>query len=160
VSPLIQINEIVSVGYKGTGSFIQAFPFYESICIRANSYILIFNCVFAFFYIYFKKIIVTKTTVTKEYKNTPFVLLFLFLFCILVFLINIKTVIFQFQHEYYEEAEQTSVSKYLIVQKFLFFIPLAGLILSYFYLKSKESISKNYTFVLFLFVGFLAIFVV
>ncbi len=157
VSPLVQINEIVSVGFKGTGSFIQAFPFYESICIRANLYILIFNCVFAFFYIYFKKKFVIYNTITKEYKNTPAVLLFLFLFCIIVFLINIKTIIFQFQHEYYEEAEQTSVSKYLIVQKFLFFIPLAGVILSYFYLKSKESISKNYSFVLFLFIGFLSI---
>lgn len=157
VAPLIQINEIVSVGFKGTGSFIQAFPFYESICIRANLYILIFNCVFAFFYIYFKKIIATKTTIQKEYKNTPIVLLFLFLFCIIVFLINIQTVIFQFQHEYYEEAEQTSVSKYLIVQKFLFFIPLAGIILSYIYLKSKDWSYKNYKFVLLLFIGFLTI---
>lgn len=157
VAPLIQINEIVSVGFKGTGSFIQAFPFYESICIRANLYILIFNCVFAFFYIYFKKIIATKTTIQKEYKNTPIVLLFLFLFCIIVFLINIQTVIFQFQHEYYEEAEQTSVSKYLIVQKFLFFIPLAGIILSFFYLKSKDWTYKNYKFVLLLFIGFLTI---
>lgn len=157
VAPLIQINEIVSIGFKGTGSFIQAFPFYENICIRANLYILIFNCIFAFFYLYFKKIIATKTTIQKEYKNTPIVLLFLFLFCVIVFLINIQTVIFQFQHEYYEEAEQTSVSKYLIVQKFLFFIPLAGIILSYFYLKSKDWSYKNYKFVLFLFVGFLVI---
>lgn len=156
VAPLIQIDDIVKHGFNGTGHFIQNFPLNESVCIRANIYILIFNIIFFLFYYLFSKRIQQRENSIKP-KNLPITLLFLFIFCVIIFLVNINTVIFQYQNEFYKEAEMTSVSNYLFVQKFLFFIPLSGVILSYLYLIKSDRKSVNYKYVLFLLIGFLII---
>ena len=117
-APLVQIDEIMQKGFESTGSFMQKFPFRENLCIRANTYILIFNLVFGLAYLFFKKKINFNDKLTYNYKQVP---LFLLLFCVLTCLIiavNFKSILFQFQHEFYEEAEQTTTSSYLIVQKF------------------------------------------
>jgi len=157
VAPLVQINDLMLKGYENSGSFMQSFPFRENICIRANTYILIFNLVFGISYLFFKSKINFKNKLTYNYNQVPFFLFILFIFTLLVLLINYKSIVFQFQHEYYEEAEQTNISQYLIVQKFLYFIPFSGLIISYFYLLQNKSFTKNRKYVLFFFIYFLAV---
>lgn len=157
VAPLVQINDITQKGFENSGSFMQDFPFSENICIRANSYILVFNLVFSIAYLFFKNKINFKNKLTYTYNQVPFFLFILFSFTLFILLLNYKSIIFQFQHEYYEEAEQTSVSQYLIVQKFLYFIPFSGLIISYYYLIQNKGFSANKKIVLFFFLYFLAV---
>lgn len=157
VAPLIQINHVMINGYENTGSFMQSFPFRENICIRANTYILIFNVVFGASYLYFKSKVNFKNRLTYNYNQVPVFLFILFVFTSIVLLINFKSIIFQFQHEYYEEAEQTNVSQYLIVQKFLYFIPFSGLIVSFFYLINNKNLTVNKKYVYFFFIYFLVV---
>jgi hypothetical protein len=151
VAPLIQIDNIVDKGINGGGSFIQNFPFSEEICTRANLYILVFNFFFFLSYYFFTKK-ETNTQNNNKTTNIPLILLLLLSISIIIVFANINTIIFQYQNEFYKEAEMTTVSNYLFVQKFLFFIPFSGIILSYYYIvKNKKS--KNYKFILvFLFI--------
>lgn len=158
VAPLIQIDSIVSKGFDEDGKYIQDFPFSENFAIRANIYILFFNVVFFISYIYFKNTVIKiKSNYKISYNNIPLILVILGIITFLIVIINIPTIIFQYQNEFYKEAEQTSVAKYLMVQKFLFFIPLTGLILSFYYLKNNSKISKNYIFVIFFLLFFLTV---
>lgn len=158
IAPMVQIHDIVSNGYDGGGKYIQKFPFKENFAIRANIYILIFNLVFFISYMFFKnKVLKTNINLNVSYRNVPLVLLIIALITLLIILVNIPTIIFQYQNEFYKEAEQTSVANYLLVQKFLFFIPFAGVILSFYYLKTSSAISKNYVSVLLLFFFYIAI---
>lgn len=155
VAPLVQINDITQKGFENTGTFMQSFPFRENICIRANTYILIFNVVFGISYLYIKEKINFKNKLPYNYTQIPLFLFVLFVFTFLVLIINYKSILFQYQHEYYEEAEQTSVSQYLIVQKLLYFIPFSGLIISFYYLLETKVFSANKKYVLFFFLFFL-----
>jgi hypothetical protein len=154
VSPLVQINQILALGYGG-GSFTQGFPYSDALCLRANLYILLFNIVFGVSYLYFKKFIPSKVKSDLEYKNVPFFLLILFVVSVLIFVLNFNSIIFQFQNDYYTEGEQGSVAGNLITQKFLYIIPLSGIIISYNYLKTKDKFLKNYFYVFLLFMFFL-----
>jgi hypothetical protein len=155
VAPLVQIDHIIEMGFNGSGSFMQSFPFSEGICIRANFYILIFNLIFGFSYLVFKKHVNFNDKLKYNYNQTPFFLLILFIFTLGILVFNFKSILFQFQHEFYEEAEQGTTSQYLITQKFLYFVPFAGLVISYFYIKSKGILKNNYKYVLFFLVFFL-----
>lgn len=159
VAPVIQIHEIVLHGYEGTGHFIQEFPLNTDICIRANLYILLFNVCFFIFYYYFSKKVIVKNSFSLP-KNLPFVLLLLAVFSVLIVLLNFNTIVFQFQNELYKEVEVTTVSNYLFVQKFLFFIPLSGVILSYLYLIKTDKKEPNYKFVVFFLIVFLGILII
>lgn len=154
ISPLVQINEIVVKGIGG-GSFTQGFPFTEDICLRANLYILVFNIIFGLFYVFFKKITPKKNESNFQYQNVPFFLLILFIICILIFILNFNSILFQYKNDYYTEGEQSTVSSLLITQKFLYVLPISGLILSYQFIKVKDKLDKNYSFVLFFFVSFI-----
>ncbi len=158
IAPMVQIHNIVANGYDGGGKYIQKFPFKENFAIRANIYIFIFNIIFFGIYFFFKnKILKTNLNCNITYRNIPLVLIIIAVLTLLIVFVNVPTIIFQYQNEFYKEAEQTSVANYLLVQKFLFFIPFAGVILSFYYLKTKNKISKNYVAVLILFIFFLLI---
>ncbi|WP_309640589.1 hypothetical protein [Flavobacterium sp.] len=159
VAPLVQISYIVSKGYNGSGKYIQNLPFSEYFAIRGNLYILLFNVVFFLSYLYFKKKNFRIKSHSKiSYTNTPLVLMVLSVISLLIIVGNFSTIIFQYQNDFYKEVEQTSISNYLIVQKFLFFIPLSGLFLAHFYLKNKEKLTRN-SFVVFLFLLVFIVFV-
>lgn len=157
VAPVVQIDFIVSKGFDGSGSFIQNFPFTEGMCIRANAYIFLFNIVFFMTYLYFKRRIRTSKDISYNYPQIPLYLLALAFFSILLILFNFKSILFQYQNEFYKEAEQTSVSSYLIVQKFLYFIPFSAIILAQYYLKSKNKLTVNFYVVVILLVFFIAV---
>ena len=158
VAPLLQIDDIISKGYNEGGKYIQNFPFKEGFAIRANLYILFFNLIFFSAYLYFKsRTIKIKTNLKISYNNIPIALVILSIVTFLIVIVNVSTILFQYQNEFYKEAEQTSVANYLLVQKFLFFIPLAGVILSHYYLKNYNKNSKNYLIVLFLLLYFLIV---
>ncbi len=156
VSPLIQIHEILSYGDTG-GSFTQEFPFSEDICLRANFYIFIFNLIFGLSYIYFKRFIPQKAASNFQYKNVPFFLLILLIFCVLIFVLNFNSIVFQYLNDYYTEGEQGTVAGNLVTQKFLYVIPLSGVILSFKYLNTKDKLVKNFQYVFYLFIFFLLI---
>ncbi len=159
VAPLIQIDDIIVNSNYGTGKFIQGFPFKENICIRANYYIAIFNVVFFAAYLFFKQ--KTKTYNYNPSKSSLLIgVIILFAFSIFIFLFNFNTILFQYQNEYYKEAEQTTVSSYLMVQKFLFFLPFAGLILAKYYLNITFKENKNYKIVWYLMLFFLILIIV
>ena len=154
VAPLIQIDTIVTQGIEG-GSFIQKFPFTQSSCIRANLYILLFNVIFFISYLSFSKnMLKFKWHYKVSYRNVPLILVILATLTFFIIIFNFQTILFQYQNEFYKEAEQTTVANYLLVQKFLFFIPLAGVVLSCFYLKFNTIKNWNHWIVLCLLIFF------
>lgn len=158
IAPIVQIDNIVTPGNGASGKFIQKFPFTELSNIRANFYIFFFNLVFAATYIYFKNSSFTvKKNYKISYKNVPFVVFIIAILTTLIVLVNLSTIIFQYQNEFYKEAEQTSVANYLLVQKFLFFIPFAGVILSFYYLNTAPKNTNNYFYVFVLIIYFLVV---
>jgi O-antigen polysaccharide polymerase Wzy len=161
VAPLVQISHIISNGDHETGKYIQNLPYNEFFAIRANLYILLFNVVFFTTYIYFKnKKLPIKTNLKVSYTNTPLVLLVLGIISFLILAFNFSTLLFQYQNDFYKEVEQTTLSNYLIVQKFLFFVPISGLFLAHYYLRNSQNKMKNYlvvVFFLFLFLFFVVV---
>jgi hypothetical protein len=154
VSPIVQINAIFEES-SGVHRFPQNFPFYDAICLRANALIFIFNIIFFYFYIKFKKYFLRFNEKQVVYKNTPTFLLLLAIACFVLVVFNVGSIIFQYQNSYYEENEATSVSNYLITQKFLYVLPISGLILSSNYLAIKTKIAANYKYVYLFFLFFL-----
>lgn len=161
IAPLIQIDYIVTMRgytYGNGGSFIQNYPYIENEIIQINLYIFLFNLIFFNTYKFLNKIKIKPSPYYISYNNLPKVILILVIISILIVLINVKTIIFQFQNDFYKEVEISSTSAYMLVQKFLFFIPLSGLILAYKYLKiTNNKKSKNYFIILLLFVFFLGL---
>ena len=161
VAPIIQIDYIVKDSLEG-GRFIQKFPFTETTCLRANAYLFIFNLIFFISYVKINnnlrvKPIEVPIEKVSKYKNIPVVLMALALLTIAIIVINFSTILFQFQNEFYKEVEATTTSKYLIVQKFLFFIPISGVVLAYCYLKKGKTKTANYYFVVLYLIFFIAI---
>lgn len=155
-APLVQISSIMQKGFQGTGKHIQNLPFSEFGVFRANTYILIFILTFFISYLYLKKLKFNfKINKRIPYNNTPLVLVVLAVISLVIIATNFSTIVFQYKNDFYKEVEQTSLSSYLMVQKFLFFIPLAGLFISHYYLKDATKKTKNYFFVVGLLICFL-----
>ncbi|HRB72363.1 MAG: O-antigen polysaccharide polymerase Wzy [Flavobacterium sp.] len=158
VAPMVQIDSIVST-YTSGGHFIQKFPFREDMCIRANIYLVLFHIIFFLSYLKFnsKTDRIPDNHFSSSYKNTPFILTALLVLTLLIVLVNLDTIIFQYQNEFYKEVDATSTSQYLIVQKFLFFIPMFGVILAHSYLKNNPRKTVNFYYVAFYLLFFLGI---
>lgn len=141
MAPMIQIDSIES----NNMAFPNAFLYNTSSILFTNFLILLFNIIFFCSYILIKK-----KKLSRELKNplkdttysTPLQILVLFIVSVLIFLSNYEYIINEIVSSLYSKSEGT-LAIILIKKKVLFFIPFAGVVIAYRYLKSKNRITTN-----------------
>ena len=150
IAPVFQISSLSLANPRFPNDFI----FNSSTVITANILIILFNITFFLSYIYFKKKRRINSLVLYEkpifYKHSTIAILTILLLCTLVVWFNYEYVITNiFESIYITNAKSESVSSLLLRKKFLFFLPMAGVVASISYLKEKNKLSTN-TIVIFI----------
>ena len=150
IAPVFQISSLSLVNSRFPNDFI----FNSSTVITANILIILFNITFFLSYIYFKKKSRINSLVLYEEpifsKHSTIAILTILLLCTLVVWFNYEYVITNiFESIYITNAKSESVSSLLLRKKFLFFLPMAGVVASISYLKEKNKLSTN-TIVIFI----------
>ncbi len=141
VAPIIQISSMESNG----SIFPNGFPYRTWDIIFTNFLILIFNCVFLLTYLHFKKKHITENKKSKNRENsfsTPLSILILFTICLIIFFFNYDFLADEFLRPSWMKL---NISKFslLLRKKVLFLIPLGVIVITYRYLKEKNTITDN-----------------
>ena len=150
IAPVFQISSLSLANYRFPNDFI----FNSSTVIAANILIILFNITFFLSYIYFKKKRRINSLVLYEnpifFKHSTIAILTILLMCTLVVCFNYEYVVTNiFESIYITNAKSESVSSLLLRKKFLFFLPMAGVVASISYLREKNRLSTN-TIVIFI----------
>jgi len=150
IAPVFQISSLSLVNSRFPNDFI----FNSSSVITANILIILFNITFFLSYLYFKKKSRINSLVLYEKpifsKHSTIAILTILFLCALVVCFNYEYVITNiFESIYITNSKSESVSSLLIRKKFLFFLPMAGVVASISYLKEKNKLSSN-TIVIFI----------
>lgn len=142
VAPIVQIDSFIGLQ---EAKFVTNFPYSQSLVIYANFIIFIFNLVFITFYIQLKKAkkITTKKITNYQKKVLPFIILVLVAFSIFISLISFGFIIEEITRPNWLKSK-TSTFLLLMWKKFLFFIPLAGIILCFQYFRNGIKNKNNY----------------
>jgi hypothetical protein len=142
--------------------FPNDFAYSDSSVVIANILILIFNLVFILSYLFFKE---NKLDSNEEQSfepnfkhNTPLVILALIVICFFITLLNYEYLLNDISNSVYVIKDE-STSSLLLKKKFLFFIPLAGIIIALKYLQTRNKINRNTVFILFFLITFLILLV-
>ncbi|MEN8775965.1 MAG: O-antigen polysaccharide polymerase Wzy [Polaribacter sp.] len=150
-APISQINSFLDIE---TPKFANLFVYKDSLAIYANILIILFNTIFISVYITLKKKVSFKEQfieTSRKQKYLPFVITLLLIISILTFFSSFTFIKEEFTNPNWLKSDGTSKSMLLIWKKFMFMIPLTGVILCYSYFKKKNKIKNNYhTIVLFL----------
>jgi len=144
IAPIFQISSFNLVSSRFPNDFI----FSASSVIAANFLIVFFNIVFFLSYIYFKTNNKTSLLISERtsifLKNTPVAILTILIICVFVVYFNYDYVVTNIVESIYiTNAKSESVSSLLLRKKFLFFLPMAGVVASASYLKAKNKLSAN-----------------
>ncbi|MDG1315031.1 MAG: hypothetical protein P8P29_05860, partial [Flavobacteriaceae bacterium] len=142
--------------------FPNDFAYSDSSVVIANILILIFNLVFILSYLFFKE---NKLDSNEEQSfepnfkyNTPLVILALLVICFFITLLNYEYLLNDISNSVYVIKDE-STSSLLLKKKFLFFIPLAGIVIALKYLQTRNKINRNTVFILFFLITFLILLV-
>ena len=153
-APIIQISSIETTDLL----FPNGYPFNKWSVVFTNILILIFNIIFFLSYIFFKKRFLSVKTEKTSKENsftTPLIILVLFTICLLIGLFNYNFLLDEFIRPSWMELNESKASM-LLRNKVLFLIPLGGIVITYSYLKEKNTITTN-TIISFLILIFLLI---
>ncbi len=139
VAPIVQINSFTETQFR----FTNFFPYKENLVIYTNFLITFFYIIFIISYILLKKVhkknLLKKPNIRSK-KIRPLTILLLFILSFIVFVVSEKFILDEYNRPSWVTSSY-SISELLIWKKVMFLIPLAGVILSYQYLKSRN---KNY----------------
>ena len=159
-APISQVNSFFDAD---SPRFANFFPYDEGLVLYANVLIILFNLLFICTYIQLKKRVsfhkITTVKNSEEQKYLPFIIVVLLVICMLVFVGSFSFIKEEFTNPNWLKSDDTSKSMLLIWKKFLFMIPLTGVILCYNYFKKLKKNRSNYIniivfFILFLFLLF------
>ncbi|MEO9571763.1 MAG: O-antigen polymerase [Polaribacter sp.] len=154
-APITQINSFDEVVKP---KFVNNFPFDESLTIYTNILILVFNVIFIISYILLKKRVKRSNNIVKIYKAhkyEPIVIIILLLIVFMVFSISFSFIKEEFINPNWLKSGETSKSMLLIWKKFLFMIPLTGIIICYNYLNNAKKRRFNFQIICVAFIFFL-----
>lgn len=149
IAPVIQVSSVIETGLR----FNNYLPFSHNQVVKANGLIFIFMVTLYVSY-YFIKI---KERVIKYVKPTnnrlmPIVLLGLTTISALIVFFNFETIITDIESSNYSKKISFEFNA-LILKKFVFLIPLGGLILLTDYLKKSSRLNTNKILAYFFLVG-------
>jgi hypothetical protein len=142
MAPMIQIDSMASNNMV----FSNAIPYKTLEILFTNFLILIFNVVFFCSYVFLKSKKQSKelTNLPKKInRSAPLQILILGAFSILIFISNYEYIVSEIISSVYSGQEGTSLAVLLLKKKMLFFIPFAGVVIAFRYLKIKKKISTN-----------------
>ena len=158
LAPIFQISSMNYLNFR----FPNDFAYSDSSVVIANILILIFNLVFILSYLFFKD---NKLDSNEEQSfepnfkyNTPLVILVLLVICFFITLLNYEYLLNDISNSVYVIKDE-STSSLLLKKKFLFFIPLAGIVIALKYLQTRNKINRNTVFILFFLITFLILLV-
>ena len=158
LAPIFQISSMNYLNFR----FPNDFAYSDSSVVIANILILIFNLVFILSYLFFKD---NKLDSNEEQSfepnfkyNTPLVILVLLVICFFITLLNYEYLLNDISNSVYVTKDE-STSSLLLKKKFLFFIPLAGIVIALKYLQTRNKINRNTVFILFFLITFLILLV-
>ncbi|WP_299675368.1 O-antigen polysaccharide polymerase Wzy [uncultured Dokdonia sp.] len=155
VAPMVQINS-----FEGMNpTFKNKFIYDKDLAIFSNGLIVLFNVIFFFAYLFFKKSKrMAYVPVFKESskKTTPVLIVVIAIVTILVFLGSYSFVIDELGRPAWRPSA-FSVVTFLIWKKVFFLLPFAGIILcfQYFRKKNKKAVNLVTICAVFLFLGLL-----
>jgi hypothetical protein len=155
-APIAQINSFVGLE---SPKFVNYFPYREDLILYVNFLIVLFNIIFICAYIQLKKK-VNFTELTFSQNNNkflPVIICLLLVLCFFVFGGSFSFMKEELFNPNWLKSDDTSKSSVLIWKKFLFMIPLAGIILSYKYFNQKNKIKSNYYNVIIFFILFIVL---
>jgi hypothetical protein len=154
-APITQVNSFYNILNP---KFVNFFPYNEGLVVYVNLLIVSFNTIFICFYIYFKKKIRPLSEVNSKQgsqKYLPFIILVLLIISGFVFFGSYSFIKEEFFNPNWLKSDDTSKSSVLIWKKFLFMIPLTGVILCYKYFKKPNKKKANYINVILFFIIFI-----
>lgn len=142
MAPMIQIDSMTPSNMV----FSNAFPYEQSSVIFTNFLILIFNVVFFCSYVYLKTKKRSKeftTSLKAPARSIPLQILIACTLSILIFILNYEYIVSEIVSSIYSGQEKGTLATLLIKKKMLFFIPFAGVVIAFRYLKRKNKITIN-----------------
>ena len=153
-APITQINTFYEIAKP---KFVNNFPFDESLTVYTNILILIFNVIFICSYILLKKRIKfsnNNVKIQRSNKYQPLTIIILLLIVFMVFVISFSFIKEEFINPNWLKSGETSKSMLLIWKKFLFMIPLTGIIICYNYIKNTTKRKLNFQIICIAFLFF------
>ena len=134
IAPIFQISSINDFN----PTFENDLVYSTSSVIITNFLIIVFNIIFFFSYLYFRQ---RKQAMAESIKfeansnyNTPLVVLAILFFSFIILYINYDYIINNIFESVYAVSKE-STSSLLLRKKFLFFVPLGGVVVAFNYLK-------------------------
>ena len=156
IAPVFQISSIDDLN----PTFENDLVYSASSVVITNGLIIVFNFIFFLSYLYFRQIKQSKKEFIKPEANftynTPLAVLVLLFFSLIILYFNYDYIITNIIESVYTLSKE-STSSLLLRKKFLFFIPLGGVVLTLNYLKAKGKININTMVVFISLVIFLAL---
>lgn len=156
IAPIFQISSINDFN----PTFENDLVYSTSSVIITNFLIIVFNIIFFFSYLYFRQ---RKQAMAESIKfeansnyNTPLVVLAILFFSFIILYINYDYIINNIFESVYAVSKE-STSSLLLRKKFLFFVPLGGVVVAFNYLKRKGKININTVVIFISFIIFLAL---
>lgn len=141
VAPIIQITSLEGDNPK----FMTEFPYREGLTVYTNVLICLFNLIFFFGYLFFKKYNINHKIPsfnTTNEKYLPYTILALTIFCVLIFFASYGYVIDEIERPSWKKSD-FSISTTLLWEKVFFLIPLGGIILIFQYFKKSNKKAVN-----------------
>ncbi len=148
VAPLSQVTTMMDMTVP---TYTHNFPYDEGIFFKTNALIIVFHIVFFLFYLGTKSLIKTReVTLPVPHKNGRYYQVWLFLILSLIIVVfNIPFIQDELTRPNWLVSSY-SVSDLLIRKKVLFVVPLAGIILGSYYLKSSRWSPSRWLSILFI----------
>ena len=156
-APITQVNSFYGILNP---KFVNFFPYDESLVVYVNLLIVTFNSIFICTYIHFKKKIIPLFNIKSNQENQkylPFIILVILIICGFVFFGSYSFIKEEFFNPNWLKSDETSKSSVLIWKKFLFMIPLTGVILCYKYFKKLNKKKANYINIILFFIIFITL---
>lgn len=149
IAPVIQVSSVIETGLR----LNNYLPFSHNQVIKANGLIFVFLAVLyvSYYFIKIKKSAIKYVEPTNK-RLIPIVFLLLTIISALVVVLNFETIITDIESSNYSNKISFDFNA-LILKKFVFFIPLGGVVLLADYLKKSSRLNTNKILAYFFLVG-------
>lgn len=143
IAPMLQLDEFFNENNK---RFFNGLIYSNSLILKANFLIILFNLIFFIFYFSFNKYFKKQKKITSN-RYTPFYILFFFLLNIFIFILKYDYLIAKISFSSY--FSNISKMSGILNDKFLFFLPFAPLVLGVHYLKNNWEYRKQNFYIIY-----------
>lgn len=149
IAPMVQIHDVYVTEDL---NLVNKLIYEESLIVKTNLFILVFNIVLFLFYRFFNAI-PRKIKIYYSSKNLAFHIIALFVLSVIIYVMNFGYIKNEYLEHGYLALTNTTKATLLIKEKIILMMPFPAFILGVYYLKQKEK-RRNFLIV-FLITGIL-----